>query len=154
MNRPWLPGDGAERDRAPDESAGQAKPLQSGVLTSPADPMLGRAIARTLGAPAPERARLFTQLIREIESFMAAHPEERPWTCTVYQGTDSSAIFRGGVGHSLVIDPAGRLWRARSYEDFDTTYRWTDGAYEIDTLTPLYEQMHEYLPRRSRKAQR
>ena len=43
------------------------------------------------------------------------------------------AIFRGGVGHSLVIDPRGRLWRARSYEDFYTTYRLTGTAYEIDT---------------------
>ena len=75
---------------------------------------------------------------------MAAHPEERPWTCKVYDGTDGSAIFRGGVGHSLVIDPAGRLWRARSYEDFDTTYRFTAGSCEIDTLTPLYAQMCEY----------
>lgn len=75
---------------------------------------------------------------------MAVHPEERPWTCKVYDGTDGSAIFRGGVGHSLVIDPAGRLWRARSYEDFDTTYKFTDGSCEIDTLTPLYAQMREY----------
>lgn len=75
---------------------------------------------------------------------MAAHPEERPWTCTVYEGTDRSAIFRGGVGHSLVVDPAGRLWRARSYEDFATTYRFLDGSCEIDTLTPLYDQMREY----------
>jgi hypothetical protein len=106
--------------------------------------MLSRAIARTLNAPAPDRARLFAQLVREIEAFMAAHPGERPWTCKVYDGTDGSAIFRGGVGHSLVVDPVGRLWRARSYEDFDTTYRFTDGSCEIDTLTPLYVQMREY----------
>jgi hypothetical protein len=146
MNRPLLLRDREERDRAPAEGTGQAEPLQSGVLSSPAEPLLGRAIARTLSAPAPDRARLFTQLVREIESFMAAHPEERPWTCTVYEGTDSSAIFRGGVGHSLVVDPAGRLWRARSSEDFDTTYRSMDGSYEIDTLTPLYDQMREYRP--------
>lgn len=78
---------------------------------------------------------------------MAAHPEERPWTCTVYTGTDGSRIFRGGVGHSLVIDPEGRLWRARSYEDFETTYTFPEGGCEIDTLTPLYGQMREYLPR-------
>jgi hypothetical protein len=48
---------------------------------------------------------------------MVAHPAERPWTCTIYTGTDGSRIFRGGIGHSLVIDPDGRLWRARSYED-------------------------------------
>jgi hypothetical protein len=121
--------------------------LQSGVLTSPADAMLRRAIAETLRAPASERARLFERLVREIERFMLAHPDERPWTCTIYTGTDGSRIFRGGVGHSLVIDSAGRLWRARSYEDFETTYRFTGGIYEIDTLTPLFAQMREYLPR-------
>jgi hypothetical protein len=121
------------------------EPLQSGVLSSPADPMLGRAIAAALRAPAGDRARLFTRLVREIEGFMAAHPDERPWTCGVYAGTDGSTIFRGGVGHSLVIDPDGRLWRARSHEDFDTTYRFTDTSCEIDTLTPLYAQMREYL---------
>ena len=121
--------------------------LQSGVLTSPADAMLRRAIAETLRAPASERSRLFEQLVREIERYMLAHPEERPWTCTVYTGTDGSRVFRGGVGHSLVIDTAGRLWRARSYEDFETTYRFTEGSCEIDTLTPRFEQMREYLPR-------
>jgi len=123
------------------------EPLRSGVLTSPADPMLSRAIAAALAAPAGERARLFTELVREIEGFMTAHPQERPWTCTVYTGTDGSTIFRGGVGHSLVIDPEGRLWRARSYEDFETAYRLVGAAYEIDTLTPLYGQMREYQPR-------
>jgi hypothetical protein len=122
------------------------EPLQSGVLSSPADPMLSRAIAATLKAPAGDRGRLFTRLVREIEVFMAAHPRERPWTCTVYTGTDGSTIFRGGVGHSLVIDPDGRLWRARSYEDFETTYRFTESSCEIDTLTPLYAQMREYVP--------
>ena len=78
---------------------------------------------------------------------MAARPEERPWTCKVYRGMDGSAIFRGGVGHSLVIDPVGRLWRARSYEDFETTYVFDGNIYEIDTLTPLYSQMREYGPR-------
>ena len=78
---------------------------------------------------------------------MAQHPEERPWTCTVYTGTDGSRIFRGGVGHSLVIDPQGCLWRARSYEDFETTYTFPEGGCEIATLTPLYGQMREYLPR-------
>lgn len=106
--------------------------------------MLSRAIAQTLNAPAPDRAQLFAQLVGEIETFMAAHSEERPWTAKMYDGTDGSAIFRGGVGHSLVIDPAGRLWRARSYADFDTTYKFTDRSCEIDTLTPLYAQMREY----------
>jgi hypothetical protein len=121
--------------------------LQSGVVSSAAEPMLSRAIAQTLLAPAADRASLFTQLVGEIARFMAAHPEERPWTCTVFRGTDGSTIFRGGVGHSLVVDPAGRLWRARSYEDFDTTYRFTDGSCEIDTLTPRYAHLREYHPR-------
>jgi len=118
--------------------------LQSGILTSPADEMLGRAIYETLRAPSSDRVRLFEQFVREIESYMAAHPAERPWTCTIYTGTDGSRIFRGGIGHSLVIDRNGRLWRARSYEDFQTTYTFTEEKCEIDTLTPLFEQMREY----------
>jgi hypothetical protein len=109
--------------------------------------MLSQAIAETLKTPASERAQLFERLVREIQSYMLAHPNERPWTCTIYTGTEGSRIFRGGVGHSLVIDPQGRLWRARSYEDFETTYVFGEGTCEIGTLTPLYHQMREYLPR-------
>jgi hypothetical protein len=108
--------------------------------------MLGRAIFETLQAPASERVRLFEQFVCEIESYMAAHPAERPWTCRLYTGTDGSRIFRGGVGHSLVIDRNGRLWRARSYEDFETTYTFSEGTCEIATLTPLFDQMREYQP--------
>jgi len=121
--------------------------LQSGVLFSPADEMLAHAIGETLKAPASERARLFERFVREIESYMAVHPAERPWTCTIYTGTDGSRVFRGGIGHSLVIDPDGRLWRARSYEDFNTTYTFNEDKCEIATLTPLFEQMREYKPR-------
>lgn len=121
--------------------------LQSGVLQSPAEPRLSRAIAVTLAAAPADRTALFTELVREIEQFMVAHPEERPWTCTVYAGTDGSTIFRGGVGHSLVIDSEGRLWRGRSYEDFATTYCFEGGSCRIDTVTPLYAQMREYSPR-------
>jgi hypothetical protein len=127
--------------------ASETAPLQSGVLSSPADEILSRAIAEALKAPASARAELFERLAREIEVFMAAHPQERPWTCTVFTGTDGSRVFRGGIGHSLVIDPGGRLWRARSYEDFVTTYTLTPTSCEIATLTPLYAQMREYLPR-------
>lgn len=109
--------------------------------------MLSEAIARTLRASPADRVQLFAGLVSEIESFMAAHPEERPWTCKVYQATDGSTVFRGGVGHSLVIDLAGRLWRARSYEDFETTYVFDGRTYEIETLAPIYSQMHEYCPR-------
>ena len=120
--------------------------LESGVLSSPADEMLAYAISETLRAPANDRAWLFEQFVREIEDYMAAHPQERPWTCTVYTGTDGSRIFRGGIGHSLVIDPHGRMWRARSYEDFETTYTFSEDKCEIGTLTPLFEQMREYQP--------
>src|SRR5437868_141647 len=99
--------------------------LRSGILSSPADALLADAITATLDTPPDGRAQLFLQLVRNIGSFMALHPEERPWTCQMFTGTDGSHIFRGGIGHSLVIDPAGRLWRARSYEDFDTTYAIT-----------------------------
>jgi len=122
-------------------------PLQSGVLTSPADGMLSNAIALTLQAPPAERPDLFLRLVRDIEAFLLAHPQERPWTCTVFTGTDGSRIFRGGVGHSLVIDPVGRLWRARSYEDFHTTYTITENSCEIESLTPIYSQMREFLAR-------
>ena len=118
--------------------------LQSGVLSSPADEMLAHAISETLRAPVSDRVRLFEQFVREIETYMAAHPAERPWTCMIYTGTDGSRIFRGGIGHSLVIDGDGRLWRARSYEDFQTTYTFSQDKCEIDTLTPLFEQMREY----------
>lgn len=129
------------------QSDGEEQALQSGVLQSPADAMLSAAIAAALDAPAEARSDLFGRLAAGIESFVAANAPERPWTCTIYRGTDGSTIFRGGVGHSLVIDPAGRLWRARSYEDFLTTYTLTSSSCDIDTLTPLYEQMREYLPR-------
>jgi hypothetical protein len=120
--------------------------LQSAVLTSPADAMLSRAIASTLSVTPLARAAHFERLVLDIQTFMASHPEERPWTCTVFTGADGSRVFRGGVGHSLVIDPTGRMWRARSYEDFLTTYTHTSTTCEIATLTPLYSQMREYAP--------
>jgi len=123
--------------------------LQSAVLTSPADAMLSRAIASTLSVAPLARAAHFERLVLDIQTYMASHPGERPWTCTVFTGTDGSRVFRGGVGHSLVIDPIGRLWRARSYEDFLTTYTHTPTTCEIATLTPIYSQMREYAPRES-----
>ena len=53
-------------------------PLRSGVLTSPADAMLGRAIAEALATPAAQRADRLDALLRAIETWMAAHPAERP----------------------------------------------------------------------------
>jgi hypothetical protein len=121
--------------------------LQSGVPTSTADEMLGHAIASTLRASPAARVALFENLVLEIERFMAAHPEERPWTCSRFTGTDGSHVFRGGLGLSIVVDPAGRLWRARNYEDFETTYHLTPTTCEIASLTPIYSQMREYLMR-------
>lgn len=118
--------------------------LQSAVSTSPADALLSQAISATLHAPPQERADLFEQLSREIVIAVAAEPDARPWTCSVYRGTDGSRIFRGGVGHSIVIDHRGRVWRARSYEDFDTEYKLIAHTCEIASLTPRYEQMREY----------
>ena len=109
--------------------------------------MLADAVARTLAAPAERRADIIAAAVAEIEAALRARPQERPWTCTIYRGVDGSHIFRGGVGHSLVIDPTGRLWRARSYEDFDTTYAIERDTCTIETLTPLYAQMREYRPR-------
>lgn len=145
MSKPMPAAEPNDRPGSADSSGDTD--LTSFVVTSPAEPMLSQAIARTLDAPPGERVRLFAELVFGIEVFMAAHPEERPWTCRIFTGTDGSSIFRGGVGHSLVIDPAGRLWRARSYEDFATTYRFVGSSCEIDTLCPLYGQMREYLPR-------
>jgi hypothetical protein len=92
-----------------------------------------------------DRARLFEHFACEIEAFVSVHYPQRPWTCRIHTGTDGSHIFRGGVGHSLVIDASGRLWRARSYEDFETTYVLTERSCEIESLTPRYAQMREYL---------
>ena len=121
--------------------------LQSGVLYSPADAMLSQAIAATLAAQPQARATIFEQLTADIVAYVAANFPQRPWSCTLFTGTDGSRIFRGGVGHSLVIDTAGRLWRARSHEDFETTWRMLDGTCEIATLTPLYSHMREYVKR-------
>jgi hypothetical protein len=53
-------------------------------------------------------------------------------------------MFRGGVGHSSVVGPDGRLGRARSYKDFATTYELTAASCEVAALTPLYTQMREH----------
>ena len=116
-----------------------------------AEELFSSAIAATLQAPLCERATLFEALTAEIAAVTTA-PDSgfKPWTCTVHDGTDGSRIFRGGVGASVVIDPEGRLWRARSLEDFQTTYVITPTSCEIDTLTPDYREMREYLPLDSR----
>ena len=119
-------------------------PLTSAILTSPADALLREAIDTALRAEPHERAELFARLLRDIEEFMRAHPEERPWTYESFTGTDGSRIFRGGLGRSIVVDPAGAMWRARNYEDFYTTYTITATSCTIASLTPQYEQMQQY----------
>ena len=119
-------------------------PLSSAVLTSPADALLREAIDTALRAEPQARVELFARLLHDIEEFMRAHPEERPWTFESYVGTDGSRIFRGGLGRSVVIDPAGTIWRARNYEDFDTTYTITASSCTIASLTPRYEEMRQY----------
>jgi len=119
----------------------------AGTQTSTGEGLFSKAIAVTLLAPPRERAALFEKLTAEIAAVTTA-PDSgmKPWVRSVHDGTDGSRIFRGGVGSSVVIDPAGRLWRARSYEDFQTTYTITPTSCEIDTLTPVYTEMSEYLP--------
>lgn len=121
--------------------------MSEGKTISPGEAALADAIRLTLAAPAARRAAMFEKLARDIETTIGETCPEHPWTCQVYDGVDGSRIFRGGVGTSLVIDREGRLWRARNYEDFDTTYRIEGNTCEIETLRPLYSQMMEYLPR-------
>ena len=115
--------------------------LTSGVLTSPADALLREAIAAALQIPSSERARFLSQRLSDIRDFMEQHPAERPWTFSEFIGTDGAHIFRGGVGHSLVVDPQGTIWRARSYEDFMTAYTITATECTIASLTPVYAEM-------------
>jgi hypothetical protein len=114
-------------------------------LDTTGEEMLSRAIARALAAPPQERADLFEQLTGEIAAVTTAPGcGLRPWTCSVHTGTDGSRIFRGGLGYSIVVDPQGRLWRAATYEDFETTYAITPTACEIVAMEPKYAQMREY----------
>lgn len=118
--------------------------LSSSVSTSPADALLSDAIATTLRAAATCRAELFGRLLAEIEAWMREVPQERPWTFEAFVGTDGSKIFRGQTGRSIVVDPTGTLWKARSYEDFDTGYSITASTCTITSLRPRYDLMHQY----------
>jgi hypothetical protein len=123
------------------ESQSGADSLVSAVVTSPADPLLRNAIMDALRMSPGERAAFLAARLSEIQTFMAQRPAERPWTFSEFAGTDGSRIFRGGVGHSLVVDPEGTLWRARSYEDFVTVYDIADERSTIAALTPIYCDM-------------
>ncbi|HEX8773114.1 MAG TPA: hypothetical protein VF735_05875 [Pyrinomonadaceae bacterium] len=117
--------------------------LQSGISVSPGAEMLSKAIATTLQSPAQDRAELFAVLMQEIAATLSASNSEKSWTFFVNHGTDGSRIFRGSTGRSIVIDPEGRLWRARTYEDFETTYTITARSCEIATMKPNYSLMKE-----------
>jgi hypothetical protein len=121
--------------------------LRSEIYAPSGEEMLSKAIALTLQNPAPVRAELFELLTQEIVAIVSANSEMRPWTCFVHTGTDGSRIFRGGIGLSVVVDPQGRLWRARTYEDFETTYNITPTSCEIETMKPIYSLMREYVAR-------
>jgi len=124
-------------------------------LDSTGEAMLGQAIARTLAAAPGERPDLLERLTAEITALTNAPGSGlRPWTCSVRTGTDGSRIFVGGVGFSIVVDPQGRLWRAGTHEDFETTYEITPTSCEIVALQPKYSQMREYLPAGNRRARR
>jgi hypothetical protein len=128
---------------------------RSRIYATSGDEMFGKAIELTLQTSPEERAELFARLADEIAAITTA-PDSgmKPWTCTQHTGTDGSRIFRGGVGSSVVIDPAGRLWRARSYEDFETTYTLTSTTCEIASLKPLYSLMREYVCCKDRENRR
>lgn len=107
--------------------------------------MFRKAIRLTLQAPLHERAILFEKLAEYIRQNAVYEESHKSWICYVHTGTDGSRIFRGGIGFSLVIDPQGRLWRAATAEDFETTYTLTSTSCEIDTMTPIYATMREYV---------
>jgi hypothetical protein len=106
--------------------------------------MFSKAIALTLEASPDERLELFERLLEEIVTIVSANPEMRPWKFDQHTGSDGSRIFSGGIGLSLVVDTEGRLWRGRTYEDFETTFRITATSCEVESMTPKYEQMREY----------
>src|ERR1051325_1055842 len=129
-------------------SYSSAMVLQSEIYAASAEEMLSRAIAIALQAPTQDRAELFELLMREIVSIVSApNSGMKPWTCFVHEGTDGSRIFRGGIGTCIVIDPQGGLWRARTHEDFETTYTITATSCEIATMKPNYSLMREYVIR-------
>ena len=126
-----------------------ATPLPSTIYAPSGDEMLSKAIAITLQTPAQDRAELFESLTREIVAITsAANSKMKPWVCFVHSGTDGSRIFRGGIGLSIVVDPQGRLCRARTYDDFETTYTITATSCKIATMKPNYTLMREYVLRR------
>ena len=127
-------------------SANRDPVSQSPIVASSGEEMFSKAIALTLEASPDKRLELFERLLEEIVTIVSSNPEMRPWKYDQHAGSDGSRIFSGGVGLSLVIDPEGRLWRGRTYEDFETTYKITGTSCEVESMTPKYDQMREYEP--------
>ena len=125
---------------APNRTTGCGSP----ILALSGEEMFHKAIALTLEAPPGKRVELFERLLQEIVTIVSETPEMRPWKYDRHLGTDGSVIFSGGIGLSLVIDPQGQLWRARTYEDFDTRHRIVGTSCEVESMTPKYEQMRKY----------
>ena len=117
---------------------------QSPILAASGEEMFSKAIALTLEARPDKRLELFERLLQEIVAIVSANPEMRPWKYDQHAGSDGSRIFSGGIGLSLVVDPEGRLWRGRTYEDFETTYTITATSREVESMTPKYDGMREY----------
>lgn len=107
--------------------------------------MFKKAIQLTLQTPLDKHAALFEKLAEYVQKNAIYEDIHKSWMYNLHTGTDGSRIFRGGIGFSLVIDPQGRLWRAATAEDFETTYILTATSCEIDTMTPIYATMREYV---------
>ena len=119
-------------------------PNQSPISAASAEEMFSKAIALTLETQPDRRLELFERLLQEIVTIVSANPDMRPWKYDQHAGSDGSRIFSGGIGLSLVVDTEGRLWRGRTYEDFETRYKITGTSCEVESMTPKYQQMREY----------
>jgi hypothetical protein len=128
----------------PNQATPYQSPNQSPISAASGEEMFSKAIALALEAPADRRVELFERLLQDIVTIVSANPEMRPWKYDRHAGSDGSRIFSGGIGLSLVVDTEGRLWRGRTYEDFETTYTVTATSCEVESMTPKYEQMREY----------
>lgn len=128
----------------PNQATPYKSPNQSPISAASGEEMFSKAIALALEAPADRRVELFERLLQDIVTIVSANPDMRPWKYDQHAGSDGSRIFSGGIGLSLVVDTEGRLWRGRTYEDFETTYTITATSCEVESMTPKYEQMREY----------
>ncbi len=116
------------------------------ILPADGSLMFKKAIWLTLQEVPLNRAFFFDNLAKYIqENALYEEDSNKTWTYQLIVGTDGSHIFKGGIGFSLVVDPTGRIWRAATLEDFETTYTVTTNSCEIATMTPIYVNMKEYV---------